>query len=309
MIAGLNTKLQVAHTKLSFSRAFMVRAYFLQTHEMLFDAHHHSLSALGGVPERGIYDNMKTAVDKVGKGKDPTINKRFLAMASHYLFEPDFCNPEFKQQTIHDVWQEEKPHLMPMPQAFDGYVVHSKCVTTTCLVTYDLNRYSVSAAYANQAISLHVYADRLDMVAEGGTIANHKRVFTRHHHTGHTIYDWRHYVPVLQRIPGALRNGAPFLGITDSFRALQKVLLKRKGVGREMTDILALVLQYPEAELEQAIVDALKSGHPSKEHVINCLSRLHKEAPVAPVSTPEQLVLTTEPKAEALRYDQLRGLH
>ena len=79
VIAGVNTKLQVAHTKLSYSRAFMLRAYFLQTHEMLFDAHFHSLSALGGVPERGIYDNMKTAVDKVGKGKDRTINKRFLA--------------------------------------------------------------------------------------------------------------------------------------------------------------------------------------------------------------------------------------
>lgn len=93
VIAGVNTKLQVAHTKLSYSRAFMVRAYLLQTHEMLFDAHFYSLSALGGVPERGIYDNMKTAVDKVRKGKDRTINKRFLAMASHYQFEPDFCNP------------------------------------------------------------------------------------------------------------------------------------------------------------------------------------------------------------------------
>jgi transposase len=71
----------------------MLRAYFLQTYEMPFDAHFHSLSALGGVPERGIYDNMKTAVDKVGKGKDRTIDKRFLAMSSHYLFEPDFCNP------------------------------------------------------------------------------------------------------------------------------------------------------------------------------------------------------------------------
>jgi hypothetical protein len=29
----------VAHFKLSYSRAFFVRAYFLQTHEMLFDAH------------------------------------------------------------------------------------------------------------------------------------------------------------------------------------------------------------------------------------------------------------------------------
>jgi hypothetical protein len=76
-----------------------------------------------------------------------------------------------------------------------------------------------------------------------------------------------------------------------------------------MTDILALILQYPEAELEQAIVDSLKSGYPSKEHVINCMSRLNKEAPIAPVSTPEQLILTTEPKADTQRYDQLRGLH
>ena len=80
-------------------------------------------------------------------------------------------HPEFKQQTINDVWQEEQSSLRPIPQAFDGYVAHSKRVSTTCLVTYERNRYSVPAAYANQAISLHVYADRLDMVADGGTIA------------------------------------------------------------------------------------------------------------------------------------------
>jgi hypothetical protein len=33
---------------------------------------------LGGVPRRGIYDNMRTAVDKVGRGKDRTVNARFL---------------------------------------------------------------------------------------------------------------------------------------------------------------------------------------------------------------------------------------
>lgn len=56
-------KLQVAHFKLSHSRAFTLRAYRLQTHEMLFDAHNHCFRVLGGIPERGIYDNMKTAVD------------------------------------------------------------------------------------------------------------------------------------------------------------------------------------------------------------------------------------------------------
>src|ERR1035438_263262 len=59
---------------------------------MLFDAHTRAFTALGGIPRRGIYDNMKTAVDKVKKGKARIVNTRFAAMASHYLFDTDFCN-------------------------------------------------------------------------------------------------------------------------------------------------------------------------------------------------------------------------
>jgi transposase len=77
VLAGERTKLQVAHIKLSHSRAFVVRAYLLQTHEMLFDAHWHGFRVFGGVPERGIYDNMRTAVDRVGRGKEGPIG-RFL---------------------------------------------------------------------------------------------------------------------------------------------------------------------------------------------------------------------------------------
>ncbi len=62
VIGGERTKLQVAHIKLSHSRAFLVRAYLLQTHEMLFDAHWHGFRVFGGVPGRGIYDNMAQAV-------------------------------------------------------------------------------------------------------------------------------------------------------------------------------------------------------------------------------------------------------
>jgi transposase len=93
VIGGERTKLQVAQFKLCHSRAFIVRAYPLQSHEMLFDAHHHAFTILGGVPRRGIYDNMKTAVDKVKKGKARDVNQRFQAMVSHYLFEAEFCNP------------------------------------------------------------------------------------------------------------------------------------------------------------------------------------------------------------------------
>src|SRR5690606_6426774 len=61
------------------------RGYLLQTHEMLFDAHNHAFRVLGGVPRRGIYDNMRTAVDKVGRGKARQVNARFSAMASHFV--------------------------------------------------------------------------------------------------------------------------------------------------------------------------------------------------------------------------------
>ncbi len=93
VIAGERTKLQVAHFTLSHSRAFMVRVYPLQTHEMLFDAHNRAFAVLGGVPRRSIYDNMRTAVDKVRRGKERDVNARFSAMVSHYLFEAEFCNP------------------------------------------------------------------------------------------------------------------------------------------------------------------------------------------------------------------------
>jgi len=92
VIGGVWRKLLVAHLKLCASRAFVLIAYPSQSHEMLFDAHTRSFQALGGIPRRGIYDNMKTAVDKVKKGKGRVVNARFSALCSHYLFDPDFCN-------------------------------------------------------------------------------------------------------------------------------------------------------------------------------------------------------------------------
>ncbi|PBJ10828.1 hypothetical protein BSF40_04980 [Pseudomonas sp. ACN5] len=59
---------------------------------MLVDAHIRSFGALGGVPRRGIYDNLKTVVDDVYKGKGRIVNARFSGIPAHYLFDPDFCN-------------------------------------------------------------------------------------------------------------------------------------------------------------------------------------------------------------------------
>src|SRR5271154_1984604 len=106
-----------AHFKLSCSRAFILRAYPQQTHEMLFDAHNHVFRVFAGVPRRGIYDNMLAAVDKVGRGKERQVNARFSAMVSHFLFEAEFCNPasgwekrqieKNVQDARHRLWQPE----------------------------------------------------------------------------------------------------------------------------------------------------------------------------------------------------------
>lgn len=91
VVGGIYYRLPVSHLKLCASRAFWLVAYPSQGHEMLFDAHTRSFAALGGIARRGIYDNMKTAVDKVHKGKGRVVNARFAVMCAHYLFDADFC--------------------------------------------------------------------------------------------------------------------------------------------------------------------------------------------------------------------------
>ena len=190
-VGGIYYRMQVSHMKLCASRAFWLVAYPSQGHEMLFDAHTRSFAALGGVPRRGIYDNMKTAVDKVKKGKGRTVNARFAVMCAHYLFDPDFCNvasgwekgvveknvqdsrrriwidaakqrfgsfvelnawlgdrcralweevrpPELDRFSVAVMLEHERPHLMPMPAPFDGYVERPARVSSTCLVAVEL---------------------------------------------------------------------------------------------------------------------------------------------------------------------------
>jgi hypothetical protein len=357
-IGDKKTKLQVAHFKLCHSRAFTLRAYLTQSHEMLFDAHNQAFRVLGGIPERGIYDNMKTAVDKVGRGKRRQVNARFRAMVSHFLYEAEFCNPaagwekgrveknvrdarhrllqdapafadlaelnawleqhcqtlwhelahpEQSNRTIAEVFDDECGALMAMPPPFDGFTEHTKRVSPTCLIVFERNRYSVPAAFANRVVSLRAYADRIVLVAEAKVIAEHVRMFSRgHDKDGQTIYDWRHYLAVVQRKPGALRNGAPFAELPRSFKRLQAVLMKREGGDREMADILALVLHHDEKLVEQAVREAIESSIISKTHILNRLSRLLDTPPPAAVTPPPSLNLTDEPIANTERYDHLR---
>ena len=193
-LQGLPLMVKAAHMKLSHSRMPFVRTYFRETQELVFDAHDRAFAFYGGACRRGIYDNMKTAVEAIFIGKARQYNRRFLQMCSHHLIEPVACtpasgwekgqvenqvgnlrdqlfrpkprvssldelngwledqciayakrtkHPEFKDRTIWEVFEEERPSLMERRAPFDGFVEKAVRATTTCLITADHNRYSV----------------------------------------------------------------------------------------------------------------------------------------------------------------------
>ena len=178
------------------------------------------------------------------------------------------------------------------------------------MINFDRNRYSVPASFANRPVSLRIYPERLVVAAEGQILCEHERLIERSHNLpSRTIYDWRHYLAVVQRKPGALRNGAPFAELPNAFKLLQNHMLRKPGGDREMVDILALVLHHDEQAVLTAVEMALEAGVPTKTHVLNLLHRLvdGKITDGPPLNTPQALILRREPKANVERYDGLRA--
>ena len=93
LLNGVTVTVKVAHVRLCHSRMLFVRAYPRETQEMVFDAHDRAFALFKGTCGRGIYDNMKTAVETIFVGKERLYNRRFLQMCSHYLVDPVACTP------------------------------------------------------------------------------------------------------------------------------------------------------------------------------------------------------------------------
>jgi transposase len=354
VVGGIYHRMQVSHMKLCASRAFWLVAYPSQGHEMLFDAHTRSFAALGGVARRGIYDNMKTAVDKVKKGKGRTVNARFAVMCAHYLFDADFCNvasgwekgvveknvqdsrrriwidaqsrkwgsfeelnawlgarcralwseirhPEYKQFSVAEMLEQERTELMPMPTAFDGYVERSAKVSSTCLVVVARNRYSVPCELAGHSVSTRLYPSRVEIASEDAIVASHARVADR----GHICYDWQHYIALVQRKPGALRNGAPFADMPTPLLRLRQGLMRHDGGDKTMAQVLNCVSGHGLEAVLVAVELVIESGALSTEHVLNVLARLN--ATPSPQTVENCLPLQEAPMANTGRYDSLRG--
>ena len=197
------------------------------------------------------------------------------------------------------------PRAMPAP--FDGYVEKPARVSSTCLVSVQRNRYSVPCELAGHMVSTRLYPNRVSVVAGDVVVASHDCLVDR----GQICYDWQHYIPLVARKPGALRNGAPFMDLPKPLHRLRQGLLRYEGGDRVMAQVLATV---PIAGLDAvgaglgplvAVEWVIESGVLSAEHVLNVLARLN--AGPVPVGAETSLHLTEAPLANTDRYDSLRG--
>ena len=203
------------------------------------------------------------------------------------------------------MFEEERPKLVAYRGRFDGFHALPASVSKTCLVRFDNNKYSVSAGAIGRPVEIYAYADRIVIRQEGRVVAEHPRCYGR----GETIYDPWHYVPILARKPGALRNGAPFKDWVLP-AALERVRRKLAGSDdgdRQMVAILAAVLTDGLPAVESACARAMSEGVHSSDVVLNILARQRDPGPAATILTPDALTLRHAPVADCARYDQLRS--
>jgi transposase len=355
LINGTTVIVKVAHVRLCHSRMMFARAYPRETQEMVFDAHDRAFAFFKGACTRGIYDNMKTAVETIFVGKERAYNRRFLQMCGHYLVDPIACtpasgwekgqvenqvglvrerfftprirvksyeelniwlldqciayakahrHPELRERTVFEVFEEERPSLVPYAGHFDGFHAVPASVSKTCLVRFDNNRYSVAANAVGRPVEVRAYADRIELRQDGRLVGEHARSFGR----DQTVFDPWHYVPVLARKPGALRNGAPFKDWVLP-AALDRVRRKLAGAedgDRQMVKILTTVLSDGLPAVEAACAEALRENVHSADVILNILARRREAAAPITIMTPDALKLRHEPAADCARYDSLR---
>jgi transposase len=353
ILDGVTTEVKVAHMRLCHSRMSFLRAYLREAQEMVFDAHDKAFAFFRGACERGIYDNMKTAVDAIHVGKERAFNRRFLQMMSHYLVEPTPCtpgaawekgqvesqvknlrqelfvlrprfksledlnawlidqcvahakkqaHPEFQGKTIFEVFERERAQLIPYRGPFDAYRSTPASVSKTCLVRFDNNKYSVMSTAVGRPVDVYAYADRIVIKQNGTVVGEHPRSFARNH----VEYNAWHYLDVLRKKPGALRNGAPFMELPGALGRVQRKLKAVKDGGRQMVDILTAAQSDGLIEVEAACAEALAAGTCSADVILNILARRSESAPASTIDTPERLQLQVLPLADCARYDGLR---
>lgn len=156
-------------------------------------------------------------------------------------------------------------------------------------------------------MSVRVTAHQIRIVADGQMIAEHPRCFSY----DQLICNPWHYLPLLEKKPGALRHGAPFQNraLPNAIHPVRNRLLQQNQGDRAFVDCLLLAREHGLDALETACELALESGVITGSLIQNEMRRLTEPSRLKELNAGHRLQLETEPQANYQRYDHLLGAH
>jgi len=356
-IGGKVTNLYLAVTTLCHSRHFYLRAYECQKQELMLDAQRKAFEHFGGICRRGIYDNLKTAVRKLLKGHHRNLQEKFVRFCSHYLYEPQFCNPasgnekgrvenkilyikrnfftpltsadsleelngrllsfaiatsrnkehpNIEGKKCYQIYEEERKSLIELPAyGFECCRMSAAAVSTYSTAFFEYNHYSVPCEYVGKTVFVRGYADEVVITYDGTEIARHRRSYCRKQQ----MLNPHHYLSILLKKPGALRDGLPFKNwqLPEVFNVYQKMLTEKyDDADRYFVRILLLLKEWPIKEVVGALNKAIELGVLGDSYLVAMLK--HGQQPnmlVPPIEIREELSGYRAKQISLKEYDGL----
>ena len=354
-IAGHLVPVHLFCLRLCYSRAAFVRAYPSEKLECFLDGHVRALSHFGGCPRRLACDNLRSAVLRVGRGRERKLNEHFLRLRAHYLFESRFCNvasghekgqvenlvkraqsdflagcPSFadlaalnahleescrrdlerpapqSEKTRGALLEEERPYFLPLRYGdAEACVKANPFISKQSLVQFERNFYSAPVAVARGSALVKAFADRVEIWVGTECVARHARSWA----CGDFVLEYRHYLRLLERKPGGLANGRPFVGEPwgqdlERFREEPVFRDPENGLWR-FVDLLLLFSRHGEAAVKAAVRECVRARTFSLSAVTARLEYVPPDPPAGAldVSRWPELAVDTDGVRPAAEYD------
>ncbi len=295
VLDGVERMVHLFVLRLRASGVLFSRAYLRESMECFLDGHREAFEWLEGVPRHCVYDNLKTAVLRILSGPERMETAMMSALRSHYLFDSIYCRPRKgnekgsvengvgyvrrnalvpvpdcrdlpelnerlrawcdRARRRRALWAEEKAALAPLPPtAFASCLTRVVTVSSQLLVSIETNRYSVPLSHRGQKVLARVYPDRVEIADRERVLATHLRLEGKNGLQA----DIRHSLPVLAHKARAVSQAAALNPLPAVFREVRDHLLRtrRREGWKEMVAILLLLIEYPQDEIEKALVRA-----------------------------------------------------
>ena len=268
VIGSVERKAHCFVIDLPHSDGCFVKAYSWETTEAFLDGHVSAIAFPGGVPQSILYDNTRLAVAKIlGDGRRQR-TRAFTELQSHYLFEDRFGRPgkgNDKGKVEGLLGYMRRNFLVPVP-SFESFDALNAYLERRCLERMDRK-------LRGHDVLIRGYVDAVVISCGTEVIASHPRSYER----DDFVYDPIHYLPLLERKPGALDQAAPLQGweLPDEFGMLRRLLESRMGRRgkREYAQVLRLLETFSLQEVHAAVKDAIDLGSLSFDavkHLVLC---------------------------------------